>query len=70
VSTYDNPDCHYGDHTWKGTGACVRCGKRLRCYCGIFIREDGIDEHLRTSCRIAFATREEEREQIERTFAP
>ena len=43
-----HPDCHYGDHLYRGTGACVRCGKRLRCYCGAFVTEAGIDKHLET----------------------
>lgn len=44
-------DCHYGDHAYHGTGACVRCGVRLRCYCGAFVREDSIEAHFET-CRI------------------
>ena len=61
---YDNPDCHYGDHSWMGGGICVRCYERLRCYCGMFIREDGIREHLQTTCPLAFDQREQEREKI------
>jgi hypothetical protein len=44
------PDCQYGDHTWRGGSVCVRCGERLRCYCGQFVREDELDVHLET-CR-------------------
>lgn len=43
-------DCHYGDHQWNGSGVCSGCGKRLRCYCGAFVREDSIDKHL-VNCR-------------------
>lgn len=39
-------DCHYGDHFWLGGGVCVRCGKRLRCGCGQFVTEAGIEAHL------------------------
>lgn len=63
-------DCHYGDHHWDGGGICSNCGKRLRCYCGCFIREDGIERHLRESCRLAEEMREAERSKIESTFAP
>lgn len=45
-----DPDCYYGDHEWRGGGACVRCGVQLRCYCGQFVTESGIDKHLRESC--------------------
>lgn len=45
-----NPDCSINDHTWNGGGICINCDKRLRCLCGQFIREDGIDKHLE-SCR-------------------
>jgi hypothetical protein len=65
-----NPDCHYGDHLWMGGGSCVRCGIQLRCYCGCFIREDDIERHLRDSCRLAEAFRNQERQSIESTFAP
>ena len=65
-----DPDCHYGDHLWMGTGACVRCGVQLRCGCGAFVREDDLDRHIRESCRLAAEIRWEEREAIERTFAP
>ena len=40
----DNPDCYFGDHDWRG-GACVACGKRLRCSCGQFLSVDNIDAH-------------------------
>lgn len=50
VTAIIDPDCHNNDHTWCGGGICVRCGKRLRCLCGQFIREDGVEDHL-DSCR-------------------
>lgn len=65
-----NPDCHYGDHSWRGGGVCVRCGVQLRCYCGQFVTEDGIEKHLRESCPLEKKFREEERRSIESTFAP
>ena len=65
-----NADCHYGDHTWSGGGVCIHCGVQLRCSCGAFVREDDIDRHLRESCRLMRAIQWEEREEIERTFAP
>lgn len=46
----NNADCHYGDHLWKGTSQCVRCGERLRCYCGAFVREDNLDDHVNHDC--------------------
>lgn len=52
MSSYTNPDCHFGDHLWMGGGVCVRCGLQLRCACGVFVREDGIDAHLER-CRLA-----------------
>ncbi len=51
-----DPDCHYGDHTYLGGGVCVRCGKRLRCYCGAFVTETGIDAHLATRRSLALAS--------------
>jgi hypothetical protein len=44
--SFDNPDCYYGDHYWNGGGTCSRCGMRLRCDCGQFVTEDGMDEHF------------------------
>lgn len=41
-----NPDCHYGDHEWRGGGVCVSCGERLRCNCGRFIRSADLDAHV------------------------
>lgn len=70
MSEYSNPDCHYGDHFWNGGGSCVRCGVQLRCYCGQFVTESGIDKHLRESCPVSFAEMEDERRSIESTFAP
>lgn len=65
----DSIDCHYGDHLWMGTGACVRCGIQLRCGCGQFVTEEGIDKHLREGCPQTEAILREEREAIESTFA-
>ena len=48
-----DPDCHYGDHTWRGSSQCVRCGARLRCFCGAFVRADNMERHLDTRCRWA-----------------
>jgi hypothetical protein len=58
-----NADCHGGDHQWNGTGVCSGCGKRLRCYCGAFVREDRISEHLK-KCRLTEAARQEEYEAL------
>lgn len=44
--TGDPPCWSSGDHNYRGTGACLACGHRLRCYCGAFVREDGLDDHL------------------------
>jgi len=65
-----DPDCHYGDHLWKGGGSCVRCGVKLRCYCGQFVREDDLLRHLDKSCPTYADERDYERSSIERTFAP
>lgn len=43
----DDPDCHYGDHAWRGTSTCVRCGNRLRCVCGCYVREDNMNAHVK-----------------------
>ncbi len=58
-----NADCHYGDHQWHGSGICSGCGKRLRCYCGAFVREDGIEEHLKT-CRLYAAELQAEHDSL------
>jgi len=42
----DNINCYNNDHDWHGTSMCVHCGARLRCECGVFVREDNLDEHL------------------------
>lgn len=57
------PECYYGDHSWRGGGTCVLCGARLRCYCGAFVREDGIDEHLK-KCRVVLAATEAEHDAL------
>lgn len=45
--TGDPPCWSSGDHSYRGTGQCPTCGDRLRCcFCGRFVREDSIDEHL------------------------
>ena len=41
-----DPDCHYGDHTWRGSSQCIRCDARLRCFCGVFVREGRMERHL------------------------
>ena len=43
-------DCHYGDHYWDGSSICSQCGKRLRCSCGCYVREDNLEKHMET-CR-------------------
>jgi hypothetical protein len=43
-------DCYFGDHDWRGSSQC-RCGARLRCGCGVYVREDNLVEHLAYSCR-------------------
>lgn len=41
------PECvASGDHEWHGSSQCAACGARLRCFCGVFIREDRIDAHM------------------------
>lgn len=62
-------DCHYGDHSWRGGGVCVRCGVQLRCSCGQFVREDGIEQHIE-ACPYVLAVLEDERRKTESTFAP
>lgn len=61
--TAQDDDCHYGDHSYHGGGICVRCGRQLRCYCGVFIREDGIEAHLAT-CRTAAAAEQAEYDSL------
>lgn len=56
-----NPDCHYGDHTWNGTSQCVRCGQRLRCGCGVYVREDNMDGHVQRCPRFERLARKEGR---------
>lgn len=56
-------DCHYGDHFWNGGGVCLNCGRRLRCYCGAFVREDGIEKHLERCRLVLVATARGESEQ-------
>jgi hypothetical protein len=34
-------------HYWNGSSICSRCGARLHCACGQFMREDSIDEHMK-----------------------
>lgn len=46
--TVASVECAHGDHLWRGGGVCS-CGARLRCYCGRFVTEDGIEAHL-TEC--------------------
>ncbi len=58
-----NADCHYGDHQWRGGGICIACGTRLRCYCGAFVREDGIEEHLK-KCPVTLAAEQAEYDEL------
>ena len=50
-----NSYCCMGGHYWNGTSQCVRCGARLRCICGVYVREDNIDEHCAERCRVLLA---------------
>lgn len=38
--------CIMEGHDYRGGGACVRCGDRLRCECGQFVTDAGFDAHL------------------------
>jgi len=38
-------------HYWHGSSQCSLCGARLRCECGQYMREDGIEEHMAV-CRV------------------
>lgn len=58
-----NPDCYFGDHAWRGTSQCVRCDARLRCHCGVFVREDNLDAHLER-CPVVAAQMQEERDEL------
>jgi hypothetical protein len=64
----DNPNCHYGDHDWNGTGICQSCGKRLRCGCGRFVAENDLERHVRDDCPQTLAFLVDERRKIEATF--
>lgn len=46
--------CEMEGHTWHGSGACVRCGERLRCLCGRYTTEYDLLGHLRV-CRVVAA---------------
>lgn len=59
--------CYMEGHDWQGGGSCVRCGERLRCACGQFVAEDGIDSHLRR-CPDLERERARERREIESTW--
>lgn len=41
------------DHRYRGGGACFECGHRLRCVCGQFVREDGLESHEKACYWIA-----------------
>jgi hypothetical protein len=61
-----NEVCYQEGHLWRGTGACVYCGEQLRCFCGRFVREDGIEKHLNESCPLAsLQEREDDHHAIE-----
>ena len=50
---YGAATCIMEGCNFRGGSTCVNCGTRLRCpACGWFVREDGINGHLRT-CKIA-----------------
>ncbi|HEX9995014.1 MAG TPA: hypothetical protein VGB14_18965 [Acidimicrobiales bacterium] len=49
ATTYDAV-CQMEGHNWRGGGACVNCGARLRCACGQFVTENGIAVHT-SDCR-------------------
>jgi len=36
---------------WNGSSQCSRCGARLRCVCGCYVREDNLIAH-ETACRV------------------
>jgi hypothetical protein len=61
-----NPNCYYGDHDWLGGGVCLACGKRLRCGCGQFVTEDGLEKHIEV-CPQTLAFLRDERRQLEAT---
>lgn len=61
-----NADCHFGDHEWNGTSQC-RCGARLRCMCGVYIREDNLNDHYKR-CPWVERELERERREIEATW--
>jgi hypothetical protein len=56
--------CQSG-HYWHGSSLCSECGARLRCICGAFVREDNLDEHMKT-CRTIAAEAREHQELVER----
>lgn len=40
-------ECYYNDHTWRGGGSCIHCGKQLRCqFCGQFLSESTLEKHF------------------------
>lgn len=46
------PECiASGDHWWNGSSICSACGARLRCMCGVYVREENFEEHLAEKCR-------------------
>ena len=45
--------CHMEGHEFRGAGACVRCGERLRCYvCGQYmtLSEEDMEKHAHMPC--------------------
>lgn len=38
--------CSILGHYWNGAGVCRRCGDRLRCVCGEFVRQDTLSVHF------------------------
>lgn len=58
-----NEGCLSG-HYWNGSSRCSLCDARLRCDCGCYVREDNIDEHMKT-CRViaSLASRDHQQEE-------
>lgn len=44
--------CHMEGHEYRDGGICIRCGNRLRCLCGRFVRSDGFETHAKTCSAI------------------
>ena len=44
------PDLCYMEGCYWSGGVCTRCGTQLRCYCGQFVTEEKLEQHLDTAC--------------------